>query len=428
VSSSALTMVGSRGRSDHPSSSREGGRGQAYRWLALVTAILVGFGLVMVYSASSGLAQIQFESGHFYMKRWAIRTGISTIALLIFSYIDYRFWGRRARLLLAIGFAGLAAVLALKLFGVGNVRGAYRWIQFPGGSFQPSALMQLALVVFLADTLSRSQTLVQERLFFQRTMGTVGAALALIVMQPDLGTALAIGLTCAVVMYLAGVCLIHLLATGGIGAVLVSIVVFGIGYRKERVLSYLNPGDDVQGAGYQATQSLLALGSGGISGVGLGQSMQKYFFLPEPHTDFVFSILGEELGLLGTGGLVVLFAIFGRLGFRIAVQAPDLFGFLLASGITCAVLIYAFVNIGVCVGVLPTTGLPLPFISYGGSSLLLTMTATGILLNIGRQAASDPGRLPRRHQAPSLPTTGQTIYRGRGSQGSPGTRASQPSG
>lgn len=411
MSSSALLLT-RRGSSRRGPEESDAGRGQAYRWLALVTVGLVGFGLVMVYSASSGFAQIQFESGHFFLKRWAIRAGISLVALILVSQLDYRFWGRKSRLLLVVSFAGLGAVLALKLFGVGNVRGAYRWIQFPGGSFQPSALMQLALVVFLADVLSRSQTLVTDRLFFQRLMGTVGAALALIVLQPDLGTALAIGLTCAVVMYLAGVRLLHLMATGGIGAVLVTVVVFGIGYRKERVLTYLNPGDDVHGAGYQSTQSLLALGSGGATGVGLGQSMQKYFFLPEPHTDFVFSILGEELGLLGAGGLVILFVVFGRLGFKIARQSPDLFGFLLASGITCTVLVYAFVNIGVCVGALPTTGLPLPFISYGGSSLLLTMVATGILLNIGRQAAANPGSLPRQHRAPSLPSSGQTIYRG----------------
>ena len=155
-------------------------RWQADRWLALVTAGLVGFGLVMVYSASSALAQIRFESGHFFMKRWAIRAGISVVALVIVSQVDYRFWGRHARSLLAAGFVGLMALLALKLFGVGNVRGAYRWIQFPGGSFQPSAFVQLALVVFLADALSRSQTLVQDRLFFQRLMGTAAISCGLI--------------------------------------------------------------------------------------------------------------------------------------------------------------------------------------------------------------------------------------------------------
>lgn len=408
MSSQALMTA----RPNRTSGSAEGGRGQAYRWLALVTAGLVGFGLVMVYSASSGLAEIRFESGHFFMKKWAVRTVISVAALILVSLVDYRFWGRHARTILTVGFVGLLVVLGMKVLGVGNVRGATRWIQFPGGSFQPSTLMQLALVVYLADTLSRSQTLVGDRAFFQRQIGVVGLAMGLIVMQPDLGTALAIGATCVAVMYLSGVRLLHLLASGGIGAVLVSVVVFGIGYRKERVLSFLNPGDDVQGAGYQAAQSLLALGSGGATGVGLGQSMQKYFFLPEPHTDFVFSILGEELGLLGTGCLVALFVVFGRLGFRIARQSQDLFGFLLASGITYTVLIYAFVNIGVCVAVLPTTGLPLPFISYGGSSLLLTMMATGILLNIGRQAASDPGRLPRRPHTVS--PSRQTIYRGRG--------------
>ena len=187
------------------------------------------------------------------------------------------------------------------------------------------------------------------------------------------------------------------------------------GYRKERILAFLNPTDDLKGAGYHVAQSLLALGSGGWKGVGLGQSLQKYFFLPEPHTDFVFSIVGEELGLVGTIVLLSLFLLFGRLGFKIARTAPDTFGYLLAAGITCMVLVYAFINMGVSTGLLPVTGLPLPFISYGGSSLLLTLVATGILINIGKSGSSDPGELPRRTaiwSSRTVPRSKRPAFRG----------------
>ncbi len=375
---------------------------QPYLLLLLVVG-LVGFGTVMVYSASAALAHVRFESGHFFLKRWAFRMLISLAAMTLVMRVDYRIWAHISRILLTIGFLGLVVVLGFKLLGIGKVRGAYRWIHIYGLTFQPSDLMRLALVIYLADSLSRRQGLVRDlwRGYLPHLV-VVGTAMVLIVLQPDLGTALAIGLTCTLIFYLSGVRLSHLLGTGAAFAPLLYLVVFVIGYRKERILAFLNPTDDLQGAGYHMAQSLLALGSGGLTGVGLGQSLQKYLFLPEPHTDFVFSILGEELGLVGTAGLLFLFLIFGRLGLRAARLAPDLNGFLLASGITCMVLVHAFINMGVCTGLLPTTGLPLPFISYGGSSLLLTLIATGILISIGRAGTADPGTLPRRTEAVSL--------------------------
>ncbi|MDA0747339.1 MAG: putative lipid II flippase FtsW [bacterium] len=367
--------------------------------LLLLVFVLVGFGTVMVYSASAALGQLRFESGHFFLKRWLIRMSVSLLAMYLVMRVDYRVWARFARVFLTLGFLGLLAVLVFKLMGVGKVRGAYRWIPLPGGAFQPADLMRLALVLYLAESLSRRQGLIREfRQGFLPHAMIVGTAMFLILLQPDLSTALAIGLTCTLMLYLGGVRLSHLIGTGLALLPVLYVVVFVIGYRKERILTFFNPADDAQGAGYHVAQSLLALGSGGVTGVGLGQSLQKYFFLPEPHTDFVFSIVGEELGLLGTAGLVISFLIFARLGFRIARKAPDLHGFLLASGITFMVLVYAFVNMGVCTGVLPATGLPLPFISYGGSSLLLTLIATGMLINVGRRGAVDPGTLPRQSE------------------------------
>lgn len=369
---------------------------QTYLLLLLVIG-LVGFGTVMVYSASAALGQVRFESDHFFLQRWAVRAGVSLVAMYLAMRVDYRLWVRLARVALGLGFLGLAAVLAFRLLGVGGVRGAYRWIPLPGGAFQPSDLMRLALVIYLAESLSRRQGLVRDfaRGYVPHVL-IVGAAMGMIMLQPDLGTALAIGLTCALMFYLGGVRLAHLLGTGLALLPVLYTIVFVFGYHKERIQAFLNPAEDVQGAGYHVMQSLLALGSGGLTGVGLGQSLQKYFFLPEPHTDFVFSIVGEELGLAGTAGLLVGFLTFARLGFQIARRAPDLHGFLLASGVTCMVTVYAFVNMGVCTGLFPTTGLPLPFISYGGSSLLLTLVATGILVNVGRCGAADPGSLPRR--------------------------------
>ena len=353
--------------------------------LLLLVLSLVGFGLVMVYSASSGLAQSRFDNGHFIIQRWVLRAVVSVVALLVAMHIDLDRVREYAKAILIAGFVGLAIVLTLKLFGVGKVRGAYRWIPIPGfGAFQPADLMRLALVIFLADRLSHDKGAFSEFRVYLRHAVVVALAMLLIVLQPDLGTALAVGLTCVLMMYVAGGRIVHLLGSA-LGAIpFFAFIIFGLGYRKERLMTFLNPMDDVRGDGYQILQSLVALGSGGLTGLGLTQSLQKYYFLPEPHTDFVFSIVGEELGLLGTLGLLAGFLFFGYLGLKIAGQAPDFHGFLLASGLTFMVLVYALINVGVSIGLLPTTGLPLPFISYGGSSLLLTMVATGLLINVGR--------------------------------------------
>ena len=363
--------------------------------LLLLVLALVGFGLVMVYSASSGLAQSRFDNGHFFIQRWVLRALIGVVALLIAMHVNLDRVRMYAKAILIAGFVGLVIVLMMKMFGVGKVRGAYRWVPIPGfGAFQPADLMRLALVIFLAERLNHDKGALSDFKEYVRHAGVVALAMGLIVMQPDLGTALAIGLTCALMMYVSGVQIVHLAASAMSALPIVAFIVFGLGYRKERVMTFLNPTGDVQGDGYQITQSLVALGSGGLTGLGLTQSLQKHFFLPEPHTDFVFSIVGEELGLVGTLGLLAGFLLFGHLGMKVARQAPDFYGFLLASGLTFMVMVYALINVGVSIGLLPTTGLPLPFISYGGSSLLLTMVASGLLINVGRTNGSrNPGIL-----------------------------------
>ena len=299
---------------------------EAHRtWISLLLTVvmLVGLGLVMVYSASSGLAQLRFDNGHFFLKRWGIRMLISLGVMVVLIHIDYRVWRKYARVLLALGFALLMVVLVLKVLGIGKVRGAYRWIPLPGGQFQPADMMRMVLVLYLADSLTRKQDVVATfKAGFLPHAIVIGTAMAMIILQPDLGTALAIGLTCAAMLFLAGVRLRHLIATSVGLLPFLYVIVFVLGYRRERVMTFLAPSTDVHDTGYHLAQSLLALGSGGVWGTGLGQGQQKYFFLPEPHTDFVYSIVGEELGLLGTLLVLILFLIFGRLGFRIARKAP----------------------------------------------------------------------------------------------------------
>ena len=380
-------------------------------WISLLLTVvmLVGFGLVMVYSASSGLAQLRFDNGNFFFKRWAIRALISLGAMVVLIHIDYRVWRKYARVMLALGFALLMVVLVLKVLGIGKVRGAYRWIPLPGGQFQPADMMRMALILYLADSLTRRQEVIAKfKSGYAPHAVVIGATMAMIVMQPDLGTALAIGMTCALMLYLGGVRTRHLMATGAALLPFLYVIVFVLGYRRERVMTFIAPGDDVQNTGYHLAQSLLALGSGGVWGTGLGQGQQKYFFLPEPHTDFVYSIVGEELGFLGTMLVLILFLIFGRLGFRIARKAPDTFGFLLASGIVITILIYAMMNMGVATGLLPVTGLPLPFISYGGSALMFTLAATGVLIGIGRASSRNSAR---RSPQPSQAVPRHAVYR-----------------
>ncbi len=374
-------------------------QGDRQTWIALLLIVigLVGFGTVMVYSSSSGLAQFRFDNSNFFLKRWIIRSIIGLGFMALMMRVDYRVWRKTARFLLLLGFLGLLIVLVLKVLGIGKIRGSYRWIPFPGGAFQPADMMRLVLVIYLAESLTRRQDFIEDfKQGYLPHATIIALAMGMILLQPNLSSALAIGITSALMLYISGIRVAHLFGTGLAIIPVLYVIVFVLEYRKDRILTFLSPAEDTQGTGYHVAQSLLALGSGGLTGVGLGQGQQKYFFLPDPHTDFVFSIIGEELGLMGTLGVLVLFFIFGRLGFRIARTAPDMFGFLLATGLTCLIMVYAFINIGVTTGVLPATGLPLPFISYGGSSLMFTLIATGILINIGQCGAKDRGALPKR--------------------------------
>ncbi|MCK5380879.1 MAG: putative lipid II flippase FtsW [Candidatus Latescibacteria bacterium] len=355
--------------------------------LMLATLSLVVIGAVMVYSSSSVLAETRFEGSGFFVKRHLLRVLMGVVVMLLVARINYHMFIRFSKTLL---FAGLALLLMLwiqKIVQSGN--DARRWIRWLGISFQPSDLVKLALVIYTADSLARKQDRI--RSFADGLLPYLllyGISLALIVVQPDLGTAITIGVVLLIMLFVGRVRLSHIVGVGLASVPILYALIFWVGYRKDRIEAFLHRGDHVGDVSYQIHQSLIALSSGGIKGVGLGQSTQKLLFLPEPHTDFVFSIIGEEFGLLGALTVLSLFLILLWRGMRIALNARDLEGFFLATGITAMICVYALFNIGVATAVLPTTGLPLPFVSYGGSSLLLTLVGVGILLSISRRGKS----------------------------------------
>ncbi len=356
-------------------------------WLFVAVVVLVAAGVVMVYSASAIVAHDRYGDSAFFFKRQLVWATLGMAALVITQRIHYARLRRLTPLLLFIALAALVLVLVP---GVGRVAGgARRWIALGGPfAFQPAEGAKLAVVLYLAHFLAavgRQDTL---RAAVPPLLITALSA-GLILMQPDMGTALLMGMLAVSQLFIGGVRPAHLLGLSMASVPLVTVAVLGEEYRRQRILAFLNPWRDPQGAGFHIIQSLLALGSGGLLGLGLGNSRQKFFYLPEQHTDFIFAILGEELGLIGAVAILVLFALLAVRGFRIAREAPDRYGSLLASGITLMIVLQAIINVGVTTGVLPITGVPLPFVSFGGSSLLFMLIGVGILLNISQYGSAD---------------------------------------
>lgn len=352
-------------------------------WLALAVIALVGLGLVMVYSASAIVAQDRFGDSSFFFKRQALWVLLGTAAAMIAQRIHYEQLRRVTPLFVLVTLVVLALVL---IPGIGRIAGgARRWLTIGPASFQPAEAAKMAMALYMARFLTSRTAAVQglQRGVLPPVL-LAGLMLGLILLQPDMGSAILVGLVMAAMLFVGGARLLHLLGLSVAGAPILAVAVLGEEYRRRRILAFLDPWADPQGMGFHIIQSLLALGSGGIFGVGLGASRQKYFYLPERHTDFIFAIVGEELGLIGTASVLLLFALFAYRGFRIARAAPTRYAGLLASGITAMVLLQAVVNIGVTTGMLPITGVPLPFLSFGGSSLVFTMIGVGILLNISQ--------------------------------------------
>jgi cell division protein FtsW len=349
-----------------------------YHLLVLVTLALVAFGLVMVYSASSARALLGSDDPAYYLKRQALYAVAGLVALVLFSRTDYRRLRHTAGPLLLASFVLLLAVLAIGT----AVNGARRWIPLGSLTFQPSELAKVALALWTAGLLARRpapQTLSD----LVRPIGlVVGAACALILVEPDLGSALAIAIMVAAILLVAGTPVRTLAAGSGIAGMLVLAAIWLEPYRRARIFSFIDPWHDPQGAGFQSVQAMIALGSGGIFGVGLGESVQKIYYLPEASTDMIFAIVGEELGLVGVLAVIGAFALFAYAGLNIALRCHDPFGKRLAAGLTALVCGQAAVNVSAVMGLAPLTGVPLPFVSYGGSSLVVGLASVGILLNI----------------------------------------------
>jgi cell division protein FtsW len=357
---------------------------QADEWLFAATAGLALFGVVMVYSASADISFRQFDSQYYYVKRQAVWTVAGLVLMLAASQVDYRVLSRRY---VVAGALALTVVMLCAVFAFSPVNGARRWIKLPGGfSLQPSELSKLALAIFLARLLERRAG---EEASFWRTfapcLAVTGLLAVLVAKEPDLGTAMMLGVVCIVMLYTAGARVAHLGMLGAIGAAGVVGMIIVTPFRMRRLWAFLDPWADPQGAGYQVVQSLIAVGSGGAHGVGFAEGRQKMFFLPFAHSDYIFAVVGEELGLIGGLTVLLIFGLFLWRGVRAALRAPDRFGMLLGLGIVTGIVAQALFNMSVVLSLVPSKGIPLPFISYGGSSMLLTLGAVGVLLNISQQ-------------------------------------------
>jgi cell division protein FtsW len=354
-----------------------------FHLLVLVTLGLVAFGLVMVYSASSARGLIASDDPAYYLKRQALYALVGLVALVLLSRTDFRKLRHVGGPMLALAFFFLVAVLVVGT----SVNGAKRWIPLGSFSFQPSELAKLGLALWLGARLARKPA--------PRSLGELAKPVGLvvcfvcglIVVEPDLGTTIAIVIMVAAMLVVSGTPLRVLAASGGLGLSVLMLAIWFEPYRRARLFSFIDPWSDPQNAGFQTVQAMIALGSGGLFGVGLGESVQKIYYLPEASTDMIFAIIGEELGLVGAMGVMGAFVLLGYAGFNVALRCRDPFGKRLATGLTALLCGQAAVNLCAVMGIAPLTGIPLPFVSYGGSSLIVALAAVGILLNIAQNHA-----------------------------------------
>lgn len=354
------------------------------RWLFIVTLLLVFVGLVMVFSASAVMAKERYGSGYVFLLRQLGWAAAGLIAMVVAMKVDYSRFKHPA---VVYSLLGITTLMLMSVFLLSRAHNTHRWIHFGAFSFQPSEMAKPALILFLAFFLeSRTRTMDDWRNTLLPSIIPTLVFIALIVFQPDLGTAIACAAITACVLFVAGLELKYLGYAFAASILPLYLLIFHVAYRRDRILAFLNPYSDPQGRGFHIIQSLIAVSTGGVTGVGLMEGKQKLFYLPEPHTDFIFSVISEELGLVGAIVIVALFAIFLWRGIRTAMRTQDMFGRFLAVGITSMVVVQAFINISVVLGLMPTKGIPLPFISYGGSSLFVTLACVGVLLNITKHA------------------------------------------
>ncbi|QGP92923.1 putative peptidoglycan glycosyltransferase FtsW [Neomoorella glycerini] len=352
-------------------------------WILLPAVLLLGIGIIMVFSASALTSSYNYGDAFYFLKRQLAWSAIGLSGLFFTMQCDYTHLRR-----LATPFLGLAIILLMLVLIIGTAsRGSARWLGVGSLSFQPSETIKLAMVIFLAASLAQNR---QRLHSLAQGIGPYLALMALVCLlilaQPDLGTAVAVAGTTYLMLMVAGADKGHLALLAALGVAAVALAIVIAPYRMARFTAFLDPWADPQGKGYQTIQSLLAIGSGGLFGTGLGQGRQKLYYVPENHTDFIFAILSEELGFIGAALVVILFLILVWRGFHTAFKAPDAFGSFLAAGLTIMLALQALINMGVVTGLLPVTGITLPLLSYGGSSLIFSLLGVGILLNISRYA------------------------------------------
>jgi cell division protein FtsW len=366
------------------------------RWLFGVTLVLCLMGAVMIFSASAITAQQMYGHSYIFVARQAAWLVMGLLGMFALMKLDYH---RLREPAVVYTVLCLVVVMLVGTFFLDKSHATHRWIKLGPLNLQPSELAKLAIILYLAwflDLRRRRETSLEFRKqdFLQTILPAVAPILvcvALIVAQPDLGTSVDVVLIMAAILFVAGLSWKWLAVGAAAGLPALLLLIMNASYRQARLMAFLHPDSDPQGAGFQLLQSLIAVGSGGFTGVGLMESKQKLFYLPEAHTDFIFAVICEELGFLGATIVIALFAMYAWRGLRAAFNAPDGFGRMVALGVTAMVLFQALINFAVVLGMMPTKGIPLPFVSYGGSSLLVMLLATGVLLNISQQAAPNSG-------------------------------------
>jgi cell division protein FtsW len=358
--------------------------------LLLLIFLLLGTGMLMVYSSSFMIGIQKFGSSTHFLSRQLVALSLGLLGMVALAFIPYQ---KIRPLTYPLLLLSLVALILVLIPGVGDkVGGARRWIRWGWFSFQPAETAKLMIPLFLAYSMEKkSECAGEHALFVLPHMLVLGLWVLLLLLEPDLGTSVCLSLVTIILLFVGGARLKHLALWGSGALAFFVLMILVTGYRLTRLQVYFAPFADRQGKGYQIVHSYLALASGGFFGTGLGESKQKLLYLPEPHTDFIFSILGEELGFLGVLGVAILFLLLVWKGFRLAGQAPDLYGSYLALGICLMVGTQAAIHMGVVLGLLPAKGLTLPFISYGGSSLFFTLLAMGVLLNLSRQVKRGSG-------------------------------------
>lgn len=353
--------------------------------LFIIVMMLIAIGVVMIYSTSAIYANDRMGDSLYYLKRHLAYLVLGFIMMLSVMVVDIQTLKKLSKPIMAFSIVLLILVL---IPHVGReTAGARRWFKIGPLNFQPSEFAKIAILIYLADLMARKEKMMKSFIHgYLPPILVLAFVLGLILLEPDLGTAIAISAISVLMLFVSGTRVSYILASVLASIPALYMLLFRVAYRRKRMMIFLNPWSDKRGAGFQIIQSFIALGSGGLLGVGLGQSRQKLFYLPASHTDFIFSIIGEELGFLGAAAVVILFILFVWEGMRISFKAEGRFEKLLSLALVSLIALEAIINIGVTAGVLPTKGLPLPFISYGGTSLIFHLTAVGILLNIAKSS------------------------------------------